>query len=266
MVQSIKNMAVLVRAEFQLDLKKPAVLASAILQMATMTLLAFLSQPQITAKIWNSLYWIILIFCTLQAVSKNFLGVNRARWIYFNQLAAPQAILWSKMIYGWGTMVLLTLANLLLFGFFMGFPIQHPAPYFLNLSLVVAGVSSIFTLIGAIASKANQAGFLAPVLSLPVVLPLILVGMQASNKTLNPVLVSSVYNDIALVGALDFLIVVLSIALFQPVEGLIYRNNPKSAVNRDLLTCPTNQTKCARPRPIPHLRGSASANLASGPT
>ena len=210
-------MAVLVRAEFQLDLKKPAVLASAILQMATMTLLAFLSQPQITAKIWNSLYWIILIFCTLQAVSKNFLGVNRARWIYFNQLAAPQAILWSKMIYGWGTMVLLTLANLLLFGFFMGFPIQHPATYFLNLSLVVAGVSSIFTLIGAIASKANQAGFLAPVLSLPVVLPLILVGMQASNKTLNPVLVGSVYNDIALVGALDFLIVVLSIALFQPL-------------------------------------------------
>ncbi|MFZ9431348.1 MAG: heme exporter protein CcmB [Bacteroidia bacterium] len=217
MVQSIKNMAVLVRAEFQLDLKKPAVLASAILQMATMTLLAFLSQPQITAKIWNSLYWIILIFCTLQAVSKNFLGVNRARWIYFNQLAAPQSILWSKMIYGWGTMVLLTLANLLLFGFFMGFPIQHPAAYFLNLTLVVAGVSSIFTLIGAIASKANQAGFLAPVLSLPVVLPLILVGMQASNKTLNPVLVSSVYNDIALVGALDFLIVVLSVALFQPL-------------------------------------------------
>jgi hypothetical protein len=41
--------------------------------------------------------------------------------------------------------------------------------------------------------------------------------MQASNKTLNPVLVSSVYNDIALVGALDFLIVVLSIALFQPL-------------------------------------------------
>lgn len=210
-------MAVLVKAEFQLDLKKPAVLASAILQMATMTLLAFLSQPQITAKIWNSLYWVILIFCTLQAISKNFLGVNRARWIYFNQLAAPQSILWSKMIYGWVSMVMLTLANLILFGFFMGFPIQHPTTYFLNLILVIAGISSIFTLIGAIASKANQAGFLAPVLSLPVVLPLILVGMQASNKTLNPVLVSSVYNDIALVGALDFLIVVLSVALFQPL-------------------------------------------------
>lgn len=207
----------MVRAESQLDLKKPAVFGAAILQMATMTLLAFLSQPHINAKIWNSLYWIILLFCTLQAISKNFLGVNRARWIYYNQLASPQTILWSKMIYGWMSMVMLTLANLLLFGFFMGFPIQHPATYFLNLILVIAGIASIFTLIGAIASKANQAGFLAPVLSLPVVLPLILVGMQASNKTLNPVLVSSVYNDIALVGTLDILIVVLAVALFQPL-------------------------------------------------
>jgi heme exporter protein B len=121
------------------------------------------------------------------------------------------------MIYGWFTMTLLTLANLLLFAFFMGFPIQHPAAYFCNLTLVIAGVGSIFTLIGAIATKANQAGFLAPVLSLPVILPLILVGMQASNKTLNPVLVSSVWNDIALVGALDGLIVVLAVILFQPL-------------------------------------------------
>jgi heme exporter protein B len=215
--KKVKNIAILVRAESQLDLKKPAVLGAAILQMATMTLLAFLSQPHINAKIWNSLYWIILLFCTLQAISKNFLGVNRARWIYYNQLASPQTILWSKMIYGWMSMVMLTFANLLLFGFFMGFPIQHPATYFLNLILVIAGIASIFTLIGAIASKANQAGFLAPVLSLPVVLPLILVGMQASNKTLNPVMVSSVYNDIALVGTLDFLIVVLAVALFQPL-------------------------------------------------
>jgi heme exporter protein B len=185
--------------------------------MATMTLLAFLSQPNINAKIWNSLFWIILIFCTLQAISKNFLGVNRARWIYFNQLSSPQTILWSKMIYGWASMIVLTLCNIILFAFFMGFPIEHPIAYFTNLILVIAGIGSIFTLIGAIASKANQAGFLAPVLSLPVVLPLILVGMQAANKTLNPVLVSSAWNDIALVGALDFLVVVLAAALFQPL-------------------------------------------------
>jgi heme exporter protein B len=114
-------------------------------------------------------------------------------------------------------MLMLTLINLLLFGFFMGFPIQHIQAYFTNLLLVTAGISFVFTLIGAIASKANQAGFLAPVLSLPVILPIILVGMKASNKTINPVLVSSVWKDIALVGALDFLILVLASALFLPL-------------------------------------------------
>ncbi len=216
-MNKLKRIALLILAEFQLDLKKPAVLASAFLQMATMALLAFLSQPSINATIWSSLFWIILIFCTLQAVSKNFLGVHRARWIYFNQLSSVQSILWSKMVYGWISMIVLTCANLLFFGFFMGFPIAHPGAYLTNLILVAAGIGSVFTLIGAIASKANQAGFLAPVLSLPVILPLILVGMQASNKTLNPVLVSSVYKDIALVGALDFLIVVLCGILFQPL-------------------------------------------------
>ena len=213
----IKILITLIKSEWAMDLKKPAVIAAAGLQIAAMALLSFLTQPHITPKIWNSLFWLVLILCTLQAVSKNFLGINRSRWIYYNQLAAPTFILWSKMLYGIITMLILTLINLLLFGFFMGFPIQHIQAYFTNLFLVTIGISFVFTLIGAIASKANQAGFLAPVLSLPVVLPIILVGMKASNKTLNPVLVSSVWTDIALVGTLDFLILVLASALFIPL-------------------------------------------------
>jgi len=50
-MENFSNLVKLVRAEFQLDLKKPAVLAAALLQMATMTLLAFLSQPNINAKV-----------------------------------------------------------------------------------------------------------------------------------------------------------------------------------------------------------------------
>ncbi len=213
----IKTLITLIKSEWAMDLKKPAVIAAAGLQIAAMALLSFLTQPHITPKIWNSLFWLVLILCTLQAVSKNFLGINRSRWIYYNQLASPTLILWSKMLYGIVTMLMLTLINLLLFGFFMGFPIQHIQAYFTNLLLVTSGISFVFTLIGAIASKANQAGFLAPVLSLPVILPIILVGMKASNKTINPVLVSSVWKDIALVGALDFLILVLASALFIPL-------------------------------------------------
>jgi heme exporter protein B len=217
-MRSIAKVISLIKIEWSFDLKRPAILASAILQMAVMALLSMLSmlsQPDKAAKIWNSLFWITLIFCTLQAISKSFLTVSRSRWIYWNQLSSPGQILWSKIIYGWLTMVALTLVNLILFGFFMGMPVIHMFAYVKILILVTGGISTIFTFIGAIASKANQAGFLAPVLSLPVILPLILLGIKASNKVFNPILVSSVNKDILMLTALDGLILVLSGILFS---------------------------------------------------
>jgi heme exporter protein B len=217
-MRSIAKVISLIKIEWSLDLKRPAILASAILQMAVMamlSMLSMLSQPEKASKIWNSLFWITLIFCTLQAISKSFLTVSRNRWIYWNQLSSPGQILWSKIIYGWITMIVLTLINLLLFGFFMGIPVIHIFAYIKILILVTGGISTIFTFIGAIASKANQAGFLAPVLSLPVILPLILLGIKASNKVFNPILVSSVNKDILMLTALDGLILVLSGILFS---------------------------------------------------
>lgn len=217
-MRSIAKVISLIKIEWSLDLKRPAILASAILQMAVMamlSMLSMLSQPEKATKIWNSLFWITLIFCTLQAISKSFLTVSRNRWIYWNQLSSPGQILWSKIIYGWITMIILTLINLVLFGFFMGIPVIHMFAYIKILILVTGGISTIFTFIGAIASKANQAGFLAPVLSLPVILPLILLGIKASNKVFNPILVSSVNKDILMLTALDGLILVLSGILFS---------------------------------------------------
>ena len=217
-MRSIAKVISLIKIEWSLDLKRPAILASAILQMAVMamlSMLSMLSQSEKATKIWNSLFWITLIFCTLQAISKSFLTVSRNRWIYWNQLSSPGQILWSKIIYGWITMIILTLINLLFFGFFMGIPVIHMFAYIKILILVTGGISTIFTFIGAIASKANQAGFLAPVLSLPVILPLILLGIKASNKVFNPILVSSVNKDILMLTALDGLILVLSGILFS---------------------------------------------------
>ena len=216
-MSSIAKVISLIKIEWALDLKKPSILASAVLQMAIMAMLSMLSlmsQSPNMARAWNSLFWITLIFCTLQAISKNFLTVSRNRWIYWNQVSAPTQILWSKIIYGWFTMIVLTFMNLAFFAWFMGLPVIHLWADFKILILVTGGISTVFTFIGAIASKANQAGFLAPVLSLPVILPLILLGIKASNKAFNPILMSSVNKDIYMLTALNGLILVLSGILF----------------------------------------------------
>jgi len=205
----------LVQMEIALDYRKPSVIGSVILQLGVTAMLSMLSQPRITGSIWNTLFWITLILGTITAISKNFTLVSKGRWLYWNQLSSPLETLISKMIYGWISMIAMSLINLLFFAWFMGIPIIYIGNYYILLILTTGGISTVYTFIGAIASKTGNSGFLAPVLSLPLIMPLILVGIKASLKTLNPVLVSSLNKDLMLLGALDLMIIILSAVLFQ---------------------------------------------------
>jgi len=211
-----QTMSVL-RFEIAGDIKRPAVPAAAALQVFSLALLCYLGNPLLTAKTWNSLFWLTVVFCTLQAVSKTFISVSRSRWIYLNQLASPAAIILAKIFYSWMIMVVLCFLDLGVFTFFMSNPVQHTGAYLLFVLLVSGGLGTVYTLISAIASKTTQPGFLVPVLSLPVILPLLLIGVQGSVKCLNPVLVPSTYNDLMLLGAINFLLFVLAAILFNPL-------------------------------------------------
>ena len=205
----------LVQMEIALDYRKPSIIGSVILQLGVTAMLSMLSQPKITGSIWNTLFWITLILGTITAISKNFTLVSKSRWLYWNQLSSPAEMLASKMIYGWISMIIMSLINLVFFAWFMGIPIIHFGKYYVLLVLTTGGIATIYTFIGAIASKTGNSGFLAPVLSLPLIMPLILIGIKASQKTLNPVLVSSLNKDLMLLGALDLMIIILSGVLFQ---------------------------------------------------
>ncbi len=207
----------MLRAEIATDLKRPTVLAAAGLQVFALGLLCYLSNPLLPFKTWNSLFWLTAIFSTLQAVSKAFISISRARWIYLNQLASPAAIILAKICYSWILMILLCILNLAVFIFFMQFPVVHVLPYLGFVLLVSGGMGTVFTMISAIASKATNPGFLVPVLSLPIILPLLLVGVQGSVKCMMPVLADTAYTDLLLLGALNVLMLVLTGVLFNPL-------------------------------------------------
>lgn len=199
------------------DLKKPAIPAAAGLQVFSLALLCYLGNPLLSEKTWNSLFWLTVVFSTLQAVSKTFISISRARWIYLNQLASPAAMILAKILYAWLLMLILCILDLLVFSFFMSNPVKHTWEYLGFILLVSGGLGTVFTMISAIASKTTNPGFLVPVLSLPVILPLLLIGVQGSVKCLNPVLVSSVHQDLLLLLAINFLMFILATVLFNPL-------------------------------------------------
>src|ERR1700741_2611353 len=49
--------------------------------------------------VWNILFWIIILFASVNAIAKSFIQENKGRLLYYYTIASPQAIILSKTIY-----------------------------------------------------------------------------------------------------------------------------------------------------------------------
>ena len=58
-----------------------------------------LRRNQLTPIVWNTLFWIIILFAAVNAIAKSFSQERYGRQIYYYNLCSPQAIIMSKIIY-----------------------------------------------------------------------------------------------------------------------------------------------------------------------
>src|ERR1700712_5918154 len=45
--------------------------------------------------VWNVLFWIIILFASVNAIAKSFIQESKARLLYYYSIASPQAIILS---------------------------------------------------------------------------------------------------------------------------------------------------------------------------
>ena len=132
--------------------------------------------------VWNILFWIIMLFASVNAIAKSFMQESKSRLLYYYTIASPQAIILSKTIYNILLMSLLSILALLVYMVFFTNTIGDPLFYFLSVLLGSISFSTVFTMISAIASKAGNNGTLMAILSFPVVIPVILVLDPSQQK------------------------------------------------------------------------------------
>src|ERR1700754_4633660 len=103
--------------------------------------------------VWNVLFWIIMLFASVNAIAKSFMQESKARLLYYYSIASPQAIILSKTIYNILLMSLLSVLALLVYLVFFPNTIGDPLYYFIAVLLGSISFSTVFTMISAIASK-----------------------------------------------------------------------------------------------------------------
>lgn len=109
----------------------------------------------------------------------------------------------------------MSIISLFLFFIFLKNPTTNSFRFTSIVILGGASISMIFTLMSAIAAKAQQNAALIAILGFPVILPLLLLLMRLSKSAFGEVFKDgAVLQLAALIMGLDFLIVVMAVILF----------------------------------------------------
>jgi heme exporter protein B len=173
-----------------------------------------LRNESIPSNTWNALFWIIILFSSVNGVAKSFIQESENRQLYYYTIANPQAILASKIVYNFFLTLILAFVGLLFYSLIMGSVIQNSGLFIVNVFFAAFGFSSTLTLVSSIASKASSSATLMAILSFPIILPILLVVVRVSNNALNGLGWSSSYDEILLLMAIDAIIAAVAFLLF----------------------------------------------------
>lgn len=164
--------------------------------------------------VWNVLFWIIILFASVNAIAKSFMQESKSRLLYYYSIASPQAIILSKTIYNILLMSLLSILALGVYLLFFTNTIGDPLFYFLAVLLGSISFSTVFTMISAIASKAGNNGTLMAILSFPVIIPVILMLIRLSKNAMDGLERSLSYGNIGALAAINVIVIATALLLF----------------------------------------------------
>ncbi|HEY1005895.1 MAG TPA: heme exporter protein CcmB [Sphingobacteriaceae bacterium] len=203
----------LIRKEMVLEWRSKYAINGILLYVVSTIFVCYLSFRKTDPVTWNALFWIIMLFASVNAISKSFVQENRGRQLYYYTLASAQAIILSKIIYNVLIMLLLSVVAIGFYSLVFHNPVGDPLLYFVAVILGSISFASVFTMISGIASKASN-GALMAVLSFPVIIPLLVVLIKLSKNAMDGLDRSVSVNEIAVLGAINFIVITVSLLLF----------------------------------------------------
>jgi heme exporter protein B len=209
-----KHILTLLRKDLTIEWRQQHTFFGILLYAASTCFVIYLTQGRPEEITWNALFWIVQLFVCVNAVAKSFMQDSPARMLYYFTVADPVTYVSAKLCYNLVLMIVLTLLTLVLFCVFLGNPVFDLTKYALVSFLGGSGLSLVFTFLAAIAARARQQGVLMAIMGFPIILPQLILLNKAVTSALSPVFQKSFLLLIALLVALDILVVALALILF----------------------------------------------------
>ncbi|WP_316765308.1 heme exporter protein CcmB [Pedobacter frigiditerrae] len=205
----------LIKKEMLLEWRNKYALNGVLLYVVSTVFVCYLSFVTVEKLTWNALFWIIMLFASINAVAKSFLQESKGRHLYIYTLVSPISLIIAKTVYNSLLMIVLTIIALL----FYSMVFEPPKEIDLLMYLVAAIVGSlsfatIFTMVSAIASKAGNGGMLMAILSFPVIIPVLIVLVKLAKNAIDGLDRSVSLDDVGLLLLINAMVMGVSLILF----------------------------------------------------
>ena len=210
----LKEIGILFRKDLILELRMKYAISGILLYVCSTIFIVYNAFIEVDPKSWNAIFWIIILFASVNAILKSFIQENSARQLYYYTLVSPIAIIISKVLYNVLLLLILSLLTWLAFSFVTENPVKDNWQFFLALFLGSVGFSTTFTFISAISSKADNSATLMAILSFPLVIPILLTLIKMSANSMRLLQDTSIGNDITILVAIDLLLFAMSLVLY----------------------------------------------------
>jgi len=212
----MSRITALLKKDLLLELRQQHSFYGILLYIASTIFVLYLSLPESPdANVWNSLFWVIQLFVCVNTVAKSFLQENKGRMLYFYSITSPVEFIIAKLFFNTILMLVMSIVSLLLFFTFLENPVTDSIRFVLIVLLGGTSISLVFTLMSAIAAKAQQNAALIAILGFPVILPQLLLLMRLSKAAFSEVFRDGAVLQLAgMISLLDLLVIVLAAILF----------------------------------------------------
>lgn len=206
----------LLKKDLLLELRQQHTFYGILLYIASTVFVLHLSMPESPdAAVWNSLFWVIQLFVCVNTVAKSFLQESRGRMLYFYSISSPVEFIIAKLFFNVILMTVMSLVSLVLFFTFLDNPVSNSLWFTGIVLLGGTSISLVFTLMSAIAAKAQQNAALIAILGFPVILPILLLLMRLSKAAFAEIFKEGAILQLAgLIGLMDLLVLALAVILF----------------------------------------------------
>jgi heme exporter protein B len=186
--------------------------------ITTISIMVFaLGSESAPVDVLSGMLWVVIFFAAMSGLSRTFVTEEeRGTTMTLQLLAEPSAIYAGKLLFNLVLIVGVNILTVVLYTVFLnGFVIKTYALFAITILLGSIGLAASSTIIAAIIAKANTKGTLYPVLSFPILLPLLLTVINATRLAAEGAFLDEAFGEFQFLVSYIVVVISASSILFE---------------------------------------------------